>query len=69
MGNQEQHLWDQIIALENTAQIAYIKRLPQGGEAGYAVHSSDGTQLAVFENYDTAFFTARQHNLYPVSVH
>jgi hypothetical protein len=69
MGNMEQHLWEQIIALEDAAQIAYIRPFSINGDSGYAVHASDGTQLAVFQNYDTAFFTARQHNLFPVSVH
>jgi len=46
--------------------IAYIKR---AGENGYAVCSADGKQLAIFPNYDTAFFTARQYNLFPVNVH
>jgi hypothetical protein len=50
------------------AHIAYIKPLPNG-ETGYAVCSADGRQLAVFSNYDAAFFTARQYNLEPVNVH
>jgi hypothetical protein len=48
--------------------IAYIKPLAKGQD-GYAVYSADGKQLAVFPNYDSAFFTARQYNLQPVNVH
>lgn len=50
------------------SHIAYIKPLAKG-ETGYAVCSADGRQLAVFSNYDAAFFTARQYNLEPVNVH
>jgi hypothetical protein len=53
---------------DSFAHIAYIKPLAKG-ETGYSVHSSDGKQLAVFQNYDAAFFTARQYNLAPVNVH
>ncbi|HEU5048645.1 MAG TPA: DUF1150 family protein [Rickettsiales bacterium] len=49
--------------------IAYIKPFSSNGEAGYAVHLADGKQLAVFESYESAFFTARQYNLAPLSVH
>jgi hypothetical protein len=50
------------------SHIAYI-RPAVNGETGYAVCSADGKQLALFPNYDAAFFTARQYNLEPVNVH
>ena len=50
------------------AHIAYI-RPATNGEKGFAVCSSDGKQLAVFNTYDAAFFTAREYNLTPVNVH
>lgn len=39
------------------------------GEKLYAVHSADGTRVAVVSNRDAAFATARQHDMVPVSVH
>ena len=36
---------------------------------GYAVYTEDGVELAVFGSYDAAYFSARQYNLTPVSVH
>jgi len=59
---------NQAMASIGVSHIAYIRPLPKG-EAGYAVCSADGKQLAVFPNYDAAFFTARQYNLAPVNVH
>lgn len=49
--------------------MAYIKPVFEEGEKGFAVFASDGTQLATFETYDSAFFNAVQHNLDPVSLH
>jgi len=57
------------VVIDYTVNIAYIKPIPTGDSNLYAVHSSDGRQLAVFESYDSAFFAARQYNFAPVSVH
>lgn len=54
-----------VTAAMGLSHIAYIKPL----RAGYAVFDASGRQLAVFPNYDAAFFTARQYNLDPVNVH
>lgn len=62
-------------------RIVYVKPvdvadLPQEvrDEAGdlqhlYAVHDSDGQQLALVADRKLAFILARQHDLAPVSVH
>lgn len=39
------------------------------GTTVYAVHSSDGTALAVINSREGAFRAARQYNMQPVSVH
>ncbi len=39
------------------------------GAIWYAVHASDGSRLAVLDDRDTAFATARGHDLNPVSAH
>ncbi len=59
---------DEAMAAIGISHVAYIRPAAKG-ETGYAVCSADGKQLAVFPNYDAAFFTARQYNLAPVNVH
>jgi hypothetical protein len=39
------------------------------GEKFYAVHSADGTRVAVLNDRDAAFLAARQNDMEPVSVH
>ncbi len=64
---------DEIMTAIGLSHIAYIRPVAKNevakGETGYAVCSADGKQLAIFPNYDAAFFTARQYNLEPVNVH
>jgi len=64
---------DDAMAAIGLPHIAYIRPVPKSDNShegtGYAVCSADGRQLAVFSNYDAAFFTARQFNLAPVNVH
>lgn len=49
--------------------LTYIRPVVVGEGKGYAVCTEDGVQLAVFGSHEAAFFSARQHNLTPVSVH
>lgn len=35
----------------------------------YAIHAADGTPMAVLDNRDAAFVTARENEMVPVSVH
>ncbi len=61
---------ESLLALLGQAQgIAYIRPLIHRGQEAFAVCAEDGTRLALFSTYDEAYFTARQHNLEPVSVH
>jgi hypothetical protein len=48
---------------------AYIKTVMMNGKPVYAIHSADGTPLAVAEGRDLAFAAARQNDLTPASVH
>ena len=59
---------NEAMAQVGVTHIAYIRPVGKG-ENGYAVCSADGKQLAIFPNYDAAFFTARAYNLEPVNVH
>jgi hypothetical protein len=49
--------------------IAYVKPVVVDGNAGYAIHAADGTQMAVIADRDIAFAVVRQNELEPVSVH
>ena len=56
-------------ALMGVHDIAYVKSIEVEGAPAYAVHSADGTQVAVFKDRDVAFATVLQNDLEPVSVH
>lgn len=60
---------DAAAALGELGNTAYIKPVASGKGSGYALFASDGTQLATFPSREAAFFTARQHDLEPVSLH
>ena len=49
--------------------MAYVKRVVVNDEPGFAIHSADGTQLALVPNEDIAYATIRQNELEPMSVH
>lgn len=55
--------------LADFGAVAYIKPVAQGKGTGFALVAADGTQLAIFPSREAAYFTARQHDLEPVSVH
>jgi len=42
--------------------------LPQGVKL-YAIHTADGTPIAIMDNWDAAYGAAVQNNYTPVSVH
>lgn len=63
------NLPEQSVASGDMASIAYIKPLSTDGNAGYGVYTAGGEQLGIFQSYESAFFTARQCNFAPVSVH
>ena len=49
--------------------LTYIRASRNGESKGYAVCSENGEVLASFNNYDAAFYTARQFRLEPLLVH
>lgn len=49
--------------------LVYIKDAVVNNERVYAIHAADGTPLTVMNERDTAFATARQNDMEPVSVH
>ena len=57
------------LAMLGMQDIAYVKLVNVDGNAGYAVHAADGTQMALIANRDLAFAVVRQNEMEPVSVH
>ncbi|MFZ4125556.1 MAG: DUF1150 family protein [Rickettsiales bacterium] len=58
-----------MMSMVGVETMAYIKPVSDGNEAGFAVFAADGTQLAIFPTEEGAYYTARQNNLDPVSIH
>ena len=50
-------------------QIAYVKPVEVEGDAAFAVHAADGTQIAIMKNRAQAVAAIRHHDLEPLSVH
>lgn len=57
------------LAMLGMQDIAYVKRVVVDGNAGYAIHAADGTQMALTTDRDIAFAVVRQNEMEPVSVH
>ena len=49
--------------------IAYLKPANVNGQAVYAIHAADGSQLALVANREVGFAAMHQHDLEPVSLH
>ncbi len=60
---------DMLFTMIDAAPIAYVRPVMTEQGKGYAVCSSDGTQLALFSTRDAAYFAAKQHDLDPVLIH
>lgn len=56
------------ILLDSLA-VAYVRPVITDKGKSYAVCAADGTQLALFDSEDAAFFSAKQHDLEPVLIH
>ena len=54
------------LGLEN---LAYVKPKPADGRQLYAIHTADGSEVAVVEGRELAFATITQNELEPLSVH
>lgn len=50
-------------------QIAYIRPVEDGLGTSYALHAADGSPLSMIESFDAAVVEARQHDLFPVTLH
>jgi hypothetical protein len=63
----EMEVGNSAMVMMGVGQLTYIR--PAREEDGYAVCAADGTELAIFPNYQQAYYTARQFHLDPVNVH
>ena len=63
------HITPKEFALLGMNDVAYVKRVIVNDEVGYAIHSADGTQVAVMPDLEVAYAAIRQHELEPVSLH
>ena len=62
-------LEDLMMAMVGLETMAYIKPVSDGALQQFAVFAADGTQLAIFDDFDTAHYNAVKHNLLPASIH
>jgi hypothetical protein len=69
MQTERTQLEELMMAMVGLETMAYIKPIFEGATTHYAVFAADGTQLAVFESAETAYYNAVKHNLAPVSIH
>ncbi|MBI3514789.1 MAG: DUF1150 family protein [Proteobacteria bacterium] len=51
------------------SDLAYVKPVHADGQARYAIHAADGTQMAVVDGREVALAAVRQHDLEAVDVH
>lgn len=58
-----------MMAMVGLETMAYIKPIMIENMKQYAVFAADGTQLAMFDSQETAYYNAVKHNLAPVSLH
>jgi hypothetical protein len=63
------HISREEFALLGMQGLAYIKRVVINEAVAYAIHSADGTQVALVPSRDVAVGTVMQHELEPLSVH
>lgn len=62
-------LEDLMMAVVGLETMAYIKPVQYGQLTQYVVFAADGTQLAMFDTQETAYYSAIKHNLSPTSIH
>ncbi len=59
----------QDFAVLGMRHIAYVRHNVQDGQAFWAVHAADGTEMGRMGDRDVAFAACRQNDLEPLSVH
>lgn len=67
--NDNKALQDACSILLDSLAVAYVRPVITEKGKSYAVCAADGTQLALFDSEEAAFFSAKQHDLEPVLIH
>lgn len=49
--------------------VAFVKPKRLGNDNMFAIHTADGREVAVVANRDVAFYTVRENDMEPLSVH
>ncbi|MFM9890885.1 MAG: DUF1150 family protein [Rickettsiales bacterium] len=62
-------LEDIMMAMVGLETMAYIKPVRDGLIMSYGVFAADGTQLALFDSEESAYYNAVKHNLEPMKIH
>ncbi len=57
------------LAQLGVSEVAYVRPVLANGEPAFAIHSADGTPMAIAPQIDVAFAAIRQHEMVPVMVH
>jgi hypothetical protein len=60
---------DMLSIMLEASPVAYVRPVLTEKGPGFAVCTTDGTQLAIFSTQDAAYFAAKQHDLEPVLLH
>ena len=62
-------LGNSALGLLDASCVSYIRQVRTEQGDRFALFAADGTQIALFDSHEAAYFTARQHDLDPLSVH
>jgi hypothetical protein len=63
------HISASQLAQLGVSELAYVKPVVLNGAVAYAIHSADGTPMAVAPERELAIAAIRQHEMIPVLVH
>jgi len=63
------HISASQLAQLGVSELAYVKPVIVNGAVAYAIHSADGTPMAIAPERDLAMAAIRQHEMIPVLVH
>ncbi len=73
MDHNQSNVWQELPPEQFAAlwlgDLAYVKPKRVKGRQVYAIHTADGSEIAVVEGRELAFATITQNDLEPLSVH
>jgi hypothetical protein len=63
------HLSPGQLAQLGVSELAYVRPVLANGVPAFAIHSADGTPMAIAPGLEIAFAAIRQHEMVPLLVH